>query len=182
MNKYEMALFLMDIEPVRDERFEALKIAVGQVVLWYCNDPRFKGDLKKGLMIRGEKGNGKTMICEVLLEVILKGDQKHAKFINARELQMAYANKDTELIDSLKKRFLTIIDDVGVEQSSIKDFGSTIEPFNDLFDSRYRTRLETIITTNETPERLKNLYGERMIDRFKEMFNEIVLDYRSLRK
>lgn len=161
---------------------DEFKNNVWQIILWFCNDDRFNGNLKKGLFLRGEKGTGKTMICETLVKVIIKGDKKHCKIINARDLQTAYSDENTDLISSLKERFLTIIDDLGIEQNEIKNYGTIIEPFNDLFDYRYRNRLETIITTNQTPIWIKETYGDRIIDRFKECFNEIVFNYKSFRK
>lgn len=158
------------------------KNIIGQITLWFSNDDRFKGDSKKGILLRGNCGTGKTMIVETLLEVIKQGDNKIALLINVRDLQDLYIKNDIEKIEILKKRFLIIIDDLGVENTDIKNYGNLLEPFNDLFDYRYRNRMETILTTNLTPERIKELYGDRILDRFKEMFNEYLFTIKSMRQ
>ena len=159
-----------------------LKTIIGQIVLWYSNDERFKLDINKGLFLRGNCGTGKTIITQIIVDIINFGDNKNPIFINARDLQNLYSNNDLEQIDALKKRFLVIIDDVGVESADVKNYGNVIEPFNDLLDYRYRNRMETIITTNLTPEKIKDVYGERILDRFKESFNEYIFDFKSKRK
>lgn len=158
------------------------KQIIGQIVLWYCNDNRFKGNINKGIILSGNCGTGKTMTIEILFDIIEFGDKKKPLLINVRDLQSIYMKNDIDSIDRLKKRFLIMIDDVGVESTDVKNYGNTLEPFNDLFDYRYRNRLETIITTNLTPEKIKEFYGDRILDRFKEMFNEYVYEFKSLRK
>ena len=161
---------------------DEIKNTIGQLVLWYSNDKRFKGDINKGIILRGNCGTGKTMILETLLDIIEFGDNKKPILIHVRDLQNHYISNNHERIDTLKNRFLILIDDVGVENPDIKNFGTILEPFNDLFDYRYRNRLDTIISTNLTPEKIKDIYGDRILDRFKESFNEYVFDFKSLRK
>lgn len=159
-----------------------IKEIVGQISLWYSNDKRFKGDDKKGIILRGNCGTGKTMIVKTLLDMIEFGDKRVAILINVRDLQDLYIKNDIEKINTLKNRFLIIIDDLGVENPDIKNYGNILEPFNDLFDYRYRNRMETILTTNLTLEKIKQFYGDRILDRFKEMFNEYLFTEKSLRK
>lgn len=159
-----------------------LKQIIGQICLWYSNDDRFKGDISKGIILRGNCGTGKTISAEIIREIVNFGDKKNPLMLNARDLQNIYVKNDIEQINSLKKRFLVIIDDVGVESSDVKNYGNVIEPFNDLFDYRYRNKMETIITTNLTPEKIKEVYGDRILDRFKESFNEYIFNSKSLRK
>ena len=158
------------------------KEVIGQMVLWYSNDKRFKLDMNKGIILRGNCGTGKTMLLETFLDIIEFGDKRNAILIHVRDLQNLYISMDLDQIEILKKRFLLMIDDVGVENSEVKNYGNVMEPFNDIFDYRYRNNLETIISTNLTPEKIKEIYGDRILDRFKESFNEYVFDFKSLRK
>ena len=158
------------------------KHIIGQIVLWYCNDERFKGSMKKGLLLRGNCGTGKSLIVKHLADVVKHGDNKNPILIHAKEIQNAYQDKNEEEIKRLKERFLLIIDDLGTESVETKTYGNSNEPFIDLFDYRYRNTLETIIVTNLTPEKIKEVYGERILDRFKEAFNEYVFEYKSFRK
>lgn len=158
------------------------KYVIGQVALWYANDDRFSGNLRKGLLIRGGVGTGKTKIVESLIKVIFKAENIHAKFIHATDLQELYVNKNSDEIDVLKLRKYTVIDDLGVENVEVKNWGNTSEPFNNLFDYRYRHGMQSIITTNLAPSQIKETYGDRIADRFRETLNDFVLDGESLRK
>lgn len=161
---------------------DEFKNIVGQISLWYSNDERFKGDLKKGLILRGNCGTGKTMILNTISEMIEFGDKRIAISINVRELQELYLKMDLEQISKIKNRFFVLVDDVGVENADVKHYGNIVEPFNDLFDFRYRNNLETFLTTNLTPEKIREIYGDRILDRFKECFNEYIFDFNSFRK
>lgn len=158
------------------------KYVLGQIALWYANDKRFKGDLLKGIMLRGNVGTGKTVIVQALMNVMLNVENLLAAFICAVDLQELYLNNDKEEISVLKERKYTIIDDVGVEMTEAKNYGNTREPFNDVFDFRYRHNKITIVTTNLKPSEIEEKYGTRIIDRFRECMNDLVLDGVSFRK
>jgi DNA replication protein DnaC len=152
-----------------------------EVAAWYANDESFGGDLRKGILIRGTCGTGKTLLAKAMQEVILKMQRLHAGFTYSVDLQRLYTLQNTEAIDILKNRKITIIDDLGVEQVATRHFGNIQEPFNDLFDHRYRNELKTIVTTNLTPGEIKDRYGDRIIERFRETMNDIVMSYASFR-
>lgn len=155
---------------------------IGQVALWYSWDNRFKGDARKGLMIRGNVGTGKTLIVKALCEIIKEVEILYPSFIHVSELQDLYIQNDYEKIEIVKKRAYSIIDDVGVEAVETKIYGNVKEPFNDVFDYRYRNNKRTIITTNLTPSEIEQTYGTRIIDRFRECMNDLILDGKSFRK
>ena len=75
------------------------------------------------------------------------------------------------------------IDDLGIEPSEILDYGNILNPVIDLLTQRYNAQLFTIVTTNLTPKQIREHYGERIADRFNEMFDRIVFEnstYRTL--
>ena len=158
------------------------KRVIGQVALWYSWDKRFKGDIHKGLMIRGNVGTGKSLIVQALCEIIRAYEILVPCFLHATELAELYARDDVEGIDRAKKRSYTIIDDVGVEAVETQNYGNVKEPFNDVFDYRHRNNKRTIITTNLTLFDIEETYGTRIIDRFRECMNDLVLDGESFRR
>jgi DNA replication protein DnaC len=91
-------------------------------------------------------------------------------------------NQDREEIERHRTRNLEFIDDLGVENVEVKYFGNVIEPFNDIFDYRYRHGLQTVITTNLPPSEIKETYGDRIASRFRETMNDLILDGEDLRK
>ena len=75
------------------------------------------------------------------------------------------------------------IDDLGVEPSEVLDYGNVLSPVIELLSRRYNAQLFTIVTTNLTPKQIREHYGERIADRFNEMFERIVFEnstYRTL--
>lgn len=180
---------MLNVKGVRTILNEKNNYIIGQVACWYAADTRFKGDLKKGLLLRGSCGTGKTKIFEALINLVFEIENKHLMMIHSSDMVAAYMNQDKDKISLLKQRAVLIIDDVGVEPVEAKYFGNTIEPFNDLFDARYRENKITLITTNLLPRSedenfltLKTRYGIRTYDRMREVLNDLVLDGDSLRK
>ena len=161
---------------------DAQIIALKKIALWYANDERFKGDLKKGMLLRGSCGTGKSLIATVLEQTIKIGQGNIPTHITAVQLQEAYTNNDELKKEMLANRLFVIIDDLGTESAEVKNFGNSILPFNTMFDERYRDKKTTIITTNLTPSKIEEVYGIRIRDRFRECMNEIVLDFKSMRK
>ena len=74
------------------------------------------------------------------------------------------------------------IDDVGVEPSIIKVWGNEISPFVDTIYYRYDRQLFTIMTSNLGEEQLREKYGERIADRFTEMFDRIHFSNKTYRR
>ena len=161
---------------------EKNKHVIGQIALWYANDNRFTGDLKKSLFIHGGVGTGKSQLLVALKSLIYEAEQIKAEIIHAVDLQRLYAEKKDDEIQVLKRRKFVMVDDLGTESVEVKNYGNSSEPFNDLFDSRYRNALHTIVTTNLRPSEIGERYGERILDRFRETMNDIVLDFESFRK
>ena len=69
-----------------------------------------------------------------------------------------------------------MVDDVGVEQYEIKQYGNSMTPVRTLIEGRYNKRLPTIFTSNLNIKSLSELYGDRVSDRLREYaiiaFNE----------
>ena len=68
------------------------------------------------------------------------------------------------------------IDDLGTEPAEVLSYGNVLSPVIDLLSRRYDDQLFTIVTTNLTPKQIREHYGERMADRFNEMFERIIFD------
>ena len=66
------------------------------------------------------------------------------------------------------------IDDLGTEPSEVLDYGNVYTPVIDLLTKRYEEQLFTVITTNLTPQQIREHYGDRIADRLNEMVKKIV--------
>lgn len=122
-----------------------------------------------GLLLYGEPGRGKTFAaCEVANALIDKGYfvlvTNFARLTNT--IQGMYEGKQ-EYIDSLNRYELLVIDDLGAERKS--EFMK--EMVYNIIDSRYRSGLPMIITTNLSMDEIKNpkdIEYERIYDRILE--------------
>lgn len=137
-----------------------------------------------GLLLWGDVGTGKTYTAACIANALLSDGvpvlmTNFSKLINALS---GFAVEDKNAyIESLNHYKLLIIDDLGVESSS--DFRQEI--IFSVIDSRYKSNLPIIITTNQSLEQLKNpsdIRYSRIYDRILEMCVPIVYKGESLRK
>ena len=126
----------------------------------------FKKD-STGLLLWGDVGTGKSFIAGCIANALLdKGVPvimtNFARLLN--KLTDMYAGDRNAYIDSFKRYPLMIIDDLGVERNS--EFAR--EQVFSVIDSRYRSELPMIVTTNLTLEELQHpedLSRSRIYDR-----------------
>ena len=143
----------------------------------------FKKD-SMGLLLWGPVGTGKSFIAGCIANALL--DQgvpvmvtNFARLLN--KLTDMYAGDRNAYIDSFNSFPLLIIDDLGVERNS--EFAR--EQVFSVIDSRYRSQLPLIVTTNLTPEQMRNpedLARARIYDRVLERCAPIRIDSQNIRK
>lgn len=117
------------------------------------NFSEFKAE-SKGLLLYGSVGTGKTYFAACIANRLIDNGYSVLMTNFARltnQIQGMFEGKQ-ELIDSLNKYTLLIIDDLGAERKS-EFMQETV--FN-IIDSRYRSGLPFIITTNLTPGEIKS--------------------------
>ena len=143
------------------------------------------GELRKtgkGLLLYGNTGTGKTYTaCEIANALIDKGYPvlvtNFARILNT--LQSTFEKQ--EYIDGFNSFQLLVIDDLGIE----RDTAFAKEQVFNVIDSRYRSGLPMIITTNLTMEKIKNpedIENRRIYDRILERCFPIEVDGSSRRR
>lgn len=136
----------------------------------------------KGLLLYGNTGTGKTYTaCEIANALIDKGYPvlvtNFARILNT--LQGTFEKQ--EYIDGFNNFQLLVIDDLGIE----RDTAFAKEQVFNIIDSRYRSGLPMIITTNLTMEKIKNpedIENRRIYDRILERCFPIEVDGGSRRR
>ena len=137
-----------------------------------------------GLLLWGNVGTGKSYIAGCIANALLdKGVPvvmtNFTRLLN--KLTDMYSGDRNAYIDSINSFPLLIIDDLGVERNS--EFARE-QVFN-IIDSRYRSQLPMIVTTNLTVDELKNpedLARARIYDRVLERCAAIKVNDQNIRK
>ena len=137
-----------------------------------------------GLLLWGNVGTGKGFIAGCIANALLdKGVPvimtNFARLLN--KLTDMYSGDRNAYIDSFKKYPLMIIDDLGMERNS--EFAR--EQVFSVIDSRYRSQLPMIVTTNLSLEELKDttdLSRARIYDRVLERCLPIRVNDQNIRE
>lgn len=137
-----------------------------------------------GLLLWGNTGNGKTYAAAAIAnELISKGVPvlmtSFSKILAA--VTGMYSEERIQYLDSLSEFKLLVIDDLGAERQS--EFA--LEQVYSVIDTRYKSKLPIIVTTNITLAELqnaKNMDYQRIYDRVLEMCVPLHITGESRRK
>lgn len=178
---------LMD-ERLRDVSFDSFRKTNDnaynlKLCLRYAN--HFDEMLAKnqGLLFYGGVGTGKTFAAACIANHLLNRRIPviMTSFVKLLESMQGFSEDDSALIARLNRAKLLIIDDLGAERST--DY--SLEKVYDIVDSRYRTKLPIILTTNLSMTELKestDIRYTRIYDRIFEMCYPMQFKGQSWRK
>lgn len=152
--------------------------------------------LHKNILLIGNPGTGKTMIMQVFADYLRLTNNPN-RFNNLSITQMTNYYKLHSNIDRYTynesgsqefdgKPFNLCLNDIGVDLSKHKSYGTDMEAIIDEFlFARYEIfqnhRKRTHLTSNLTAAEFKEKYEERLVDRFKS-YNVLSLTGESRRK
>ena len=136
-----------------------------------------------GMMLCGGCGNGKSTVLKAFQQLlnslhIPKPDNDGTcgiRIVDAKYIAHLCKN-NYEAYRKLISVDMLGIDDLGTEPSEVMDYGNVYTPVIDLLTKRYEEQLFTIITTNLTPQQVREHYGDRIADRLNEMVKKIVFN------
>ena len=132
---------------------------------------------KFGLLLAGTCGNGKTTTMRAVQSVVKllnntyynrSGQRIGNRLLEAKEIT-GLSDKDGQLT-VYKTVPVLFLDDLGREPTEVLKYGNVTSPITELLEYRYNQRLTTIVTTNLEPSEIREKYGDRIADRFNEMF------------
>lgn len=135
------------------------------------------GDSHKfGLLLAGTCGNGKTTTMRAVQSVVQllnntryrSGERIGNYLVEAKEI--VQLPDKTGVLKFYQATPLLFLDDLGREPTVVLKYGNVTSPITELLEYRYNQRLTTIVTTNLEPSEIRTKYGDRIADRFNEMF------------
>jgi len=133
-----------------------------------------------GALLMGKKGTGKTLCLELAAKIWGYYRGKYG-FISTEKLSLKYSQIGSEAILNLD-RIPLFLDDLGIEEPSYNSYGNKIDAISTLLLMRYENKAPTFCTTNLNIEQLTERYGDRLSDRFKQMFKIVLFTGESKRK
>lgn len=131
----------------------------------------------------GLYGNGKTTLMLAMCNLInflfdsdISINRMTIRVLNAKDIARMAVDKDRRSsYEKLAYEDLLAIDELGEEPAEILHYGIIYTPLRDLLEERYARQKFTIVATNLVQNKEKKMfqlsehYGERVVDRFREM-------------
>lgn len=150
-------------------------------------------DFKKGLLLAGAIGTGKTTAMKVFSKIFRFGIISTRYVIREFNIEgMSVLNKygrNSYIMQGvpLEKKPITIcFDDLGMEETNSQLYGNKANVIGEILLDRSDCFVDigmiTHATTNLLMDDLENIYGDRIKDRMVEMMNLVIFEGGSLRK
>lgn len=180
--------------------WQTLNRRVQQMAKWLTESP------KPGLLLYGGIGNGKTTLARAVRRTISKVLTSASDLLangvwNATSEELRYAEQlrrslrepvlvsafdivgmiGTESFDKMKRAHFLVLDDMGCEAATAKNYGTEVTPVAEIICERYDRMLPTIVTSNLDDDGILRRYGSRVADRMGELFDRIAFDNSSYR-
>jgi hypothetical protein len=155
------------------------------ICFFVARDERFETELgfslKKGLLIRGVSGLGKTHLVKCICKNGFNPILTLSMLDISEEIRM-YGEYSVSL-DGYKVLYL---DDVGTEEANAKHYGNVINFFKNFIEGTYlrsKTQIfnHIMMSTNNSFAELEQKYGFRVRSRIKDMFNVIDVTGKDMR-
>ena len=140
-------------------------------------------DLKKGILLSGPIGCGKTSLMKLMRYLVPHRPQY--EIIPSRNVVFAFNHVGYKIIEDYGDKKSYCFDDLGVEPTG-RHFAADCNVMGELLISRYelfqKTGLITHLTTNLAATEIEKRYGDRVRSRMRELFNLVAFDKESIDK
>ena len=141
-------------------------------------DAMFNGT--KWVLLAGNMGTGKTTLLRLFAQAYGIIERQQVKLYSTAKFCLEYGNSGEQAILD-NEHGLMCIDDLGVEPKTQNRYGTVSDPISTLLFLRYESKARTFCSTNLDAAKLKARYGNRLADRFKEMFEVVAFTGESKR-
>ncbi len=164
-----------------------------EAVKYFAADKTCTWDLSKGLYLYGPVGSGKTLFLKIFHSLMdAPGIKEHSgkngfDFFTVNDIIDGYSaqgpafwkNKNLNRSEHYPPPAHVAIDDLGQNSRTASYFGNQIDVVHELIQRRYYAYTDNFVLThassNITPSKIKEFYGDFPASRMREMFNVIPL-------
>lgn len=162
---------------------------VADLFRWCIADKEGPYDPAKGLWLYGSVGSGKTTLLKVVREFCRQvraplpdGRPYSFGIIGMSDITTAFSEDSYRGLNEKADLMSVAYDDIGTETLTAMRYGAveTLVPY--ILQRRYDRRLPTHATSNIGPDRIREIYGDRVYDRCREMFNFVPLQCPTFRR
>ena len=138
------------------------------------------------LLLTGNPGTGKTTILRAIASTLgcFRLNHECKKFV-ASDLPVLFTHNYELLVSRVFQGnwcSLLLLDDIGTEPATFKDYGREYAPFAKVVEERYNRRLPMIVTSNLEPCDFLDRYGFRTYDRITELATVVTFSGESYRQ
>jgi DNA replication protein DnaC len=129
------------------------------------------GQRRSSLLLMGPTGTGKTHTALAVAMRLLDATHLAVRVVTAVAMVKSLQPGGGATIDRYTTNSqLLVLDDLGAQKSSEFKEEVTLE----VIDQRYRRKLPTIITTNLSGDRMRDVLGDRVVSRVRGMCDTVV--------
>lgn len=134
----------------------------------------------KGLLLYGANGRGKSVMCYNILPTVFQYYLKQVKTFKCRANNLHLIQSDKTDYYSMLCAQVIFIDDFGTE-SITSVYGEKRDVFSDIVDIAEQEKKLLVLSTNLTPDEIRDRYGIRTLDRLRAITRAICLNGESMR-
>lgn len=177
--EYDPQPFHFGVPNAKETLMNGLRAIIHHDVVWLPEYDKISEWLsnnhKKGLLIIGPPGVGKTVITMKVIPMIL-----HIYYKRILSCFQSTELVNRKAYDDVIRYRNIVIDDVGIE-GVYNDFGNPHMVFSEVVDNIEKRGLLLIASSNFTIEEIKTKYGLRTFDRLRAHMDLVVIKHVSLR-
>lgn len=162
----------------RIENDDRKNAKISDAIIRYTNKWEEMFEKNMGILFYGDVGRGKTFFAGCIANRLLEqGTQVIMTNVSSLITAMSkdFEKEKASILHSISNVPLLVLDDLGVE----RDTQYISEKLQEIIDTRYRSKKPLIVTTNLSPNELRNpvdLKYKRMYDRLLEMCYPMLVD------
>lgn len=134
---------------------------------------------KRGIYLGGGCGNGKSTMLMAFDRVCREWGMRTLRTSATKMVSWHLDGHD--ILEVPHQEPIISIDDLGTEAAETMVYGNKVSVMADFFEEAYKTRCFLFVTSNLGADEIEQRYGERVRDRFREIFHSMKFTNSSFR-